>query len=223
MIRVKICGLTRQQDVEQAIQLGAWALGFIQFKKSPRFIQASQIKEITLSIPKETPKVGVFVNPDFNEVQEAVSEAGFNWLQLHGQETDEFALELKKNIGLKIIRVVRVSDEDSLLSALSLRAADKILIDAPPTGDQWGGQGVCVDWHWANKLAKKLTSQPDQNSSESPHLILSGGLTPENIAQAYQAVRPWALDLSSGVESAPGVKSKQQLKNLFNRIENLEE
>jgi phosphoribosylanthranilate isomerase len=207
--QIKICGLTRMEDAKLAMALGAWALGFIFYSKSPRFVSSTQVKDILAALNLHPNRsslratsirtVGVFVNPSLAELEKAVSESGINTIQLHGNESREFCALVRKNFPqAQITKAFRL---DETLTVIDSKNYDYQLIDSH-TPDAWGGTGRVADWEKAAKLGGKA-------------LILAGGLTPENVAQAIQQVKPFAVDVSSGVESAPGIKSEQKLKDFF--------
>ena len=201
--RIKICGITRTEDAICACSLGAWALGFIFFPKSPRYVTPQKTREIIQELesrsiaPKRT--VGVFVNPTAEMITQTVQSSGINTIQLHGEEPLDFC----RRLPLPCIKALRLNGEDSLTAARSYaKAVDYLLIDAyhPET---YGGSGTLADWSLAATLR------------EEGRLILAGGITPDNIREAIASVAPHAIDLSSGVETAPGIKSHALLARLF--------
>jgi phosphoribosylanthranilate isomerase len=200
--QIKICGLTRREDAELARSLGAWALGFIFYSKSPRFILPARVKEILKSFEGKSlssqaiKTVGVFVNPTLDELSEVVTLSGINTIQLHGNESVELIESVRKKFPAHlIIKAFRLEQY------VADFPSDYQLLDSA-SNDAWGGTGLTVDWKKAANL-------------RHPSLILAGGLNAENIAQAIAAVKPFAVDVSSGVESAPGIKSEQKLKSFF--------
>lgn len=195
--RIKICGITRLEDANLASDLGAWALGFIFYDGSPRFIEPSKAALIISPLKQEPLRfVGVFVNPSLEQLSEAVKKSGVNTIQLHGNESPEFCAMVKKKFPrIELIKAIRMDE------AQGNSAADYQLIDSV-TDREWGGTGKVVDW----KKAAQITGK---------QVILAGGITAQNILQALEAVSPFAIDLSSGVESAPGIKSEQKLRELF--------
>jgi len=209
--RVKICGLTRNEDANLAAKLGAWALGFIFYQKSPRFIEAQKVAEILAQLTSPVSKVvGVFVNPTIDELKNTIAESGVNTIQLHGNESGEFCSQVRKLFPKhEIIKAIRMDqssgDENSGSISHSSLPYHYQLVDSITDRD-WGGTGKTVDW----EKAAKLTGLP---------LILAGGLTAENVASAISIVEPYAIDLSSGVESSPGLKSPEKLKALFEAVQ----
>lgn len=204
LIKVKICGLTRIADARLAIELGAWALGFIFYSKSPRYIEPKKVKEIILLNQTSRVKwVGVFVNPTLDEVSRAIQISGINMIQLHGHESDEFCKEIKKaHPHLKIIKAFRIL-ENQVDSNLPVNY-DYQLFDSM-TDQDWGGTGKTLEW---NKINPQINIP----------LILAGGLSAGNIKQAILETNPFAVDVSSSLEDFPGIKSEFKLRCFFEAI-----
>lgn len=203
-LRVKICGITRLADAELAAELGADALGFVFFEKSPRNITFADAAKIIEKLPTHIRKIGVFVNPKYAFAAEAVRIAGLDAIQLHGIYGDANFLKINDLPTMLAIAV----DENGLdkRSAKLLPEADAVLLDAHhPT--QHGDTGRTFNWQFA---AAHSRQQP---------IILAGGLNPANIRSAVETVRPFAVDVSSGVEASPGVKDATKLKQFFKKIE----
>ena len=198
MTRVKVCGITNSEDAFCAVQLGATALGFVFYEKSPRFVTPSEAGKIIKQIPPFVTKVGVFVNAEADYLREARGVAGFDVYQFHGDETPEFCAAF----GEDYIKAVRVKDASSL-DAVELYDTDAFLFDAY-SPDAYGGTGENFSWDVLSgrKLGDKF-------------VILSGGLTPENVRDAIRTVNPYAVDVSSGVESSPGIKDHLKLKRFM--------
>lgn len=212
-MRVKICGITNFDDARAAIEAGADYLGFILYPKSPRYIQPEEIREVSLGIrersarsplpsPQPPKLIGVFVNETVARITDILAFAGLDFAQLHGDEPPGFLQQLAG----KAFKVVRPADAASARDAAArfapggLDDGPQLLIDAyDPT--EYGGTGKKTDWHVAAELAQRY-----------PRLMLSGGLTPANVAQAIYTVRPWAVDVSSGVEAAPGRKDHDAVR-----------
>jgi len=186
---VKICGITNTPDALAAAQAGADALGFVFYEGSPRFITIDAAAAVIRELPPAIVKVGLFVNAPEETVQRAVAECGLNLLQFHGDETPVYCLQF----GLMSMKAFRVRDSASL-KALPDYRTDAWLLDAY-VPDQYGGTGDTFNWDLAVE-AQRL-GRP---------IFLAGGLTPENVGAAVNKVRPYAVDVSSGVESAPGKK-----------------
>lgn len=204
-MRVKICGLTRAEDAQAAHDLGAWALGFIFYPKSKRFVTADAAKRIIAVLPAAR-SVGVFVN----QTDEAISiatQAGLKGIQLHGDETPDDLRRLRAAFTGIVIKALRPKTEADLQAIADYKGlADYILLDAA-IGNEYGGTGHTGDWSLAQKAA--LFGIP---------VIVAGGLGPDNIAEAHAQTNPYALDLSSGVEASPGIKDPAKLQALFANI-----
>lgn len=204
-MRVKICGLTRTEDAKAAQDLGAWALGFIFYPKSKRFITAEAAKSIIASLP-DAQTVGVFVNQT-DEAIAVAQDAGLKGVQLHGDEVPEDLHRLRAAFSGKIIKALRPKSEADLHAIEHYKGlADYILLDAA-VGQEYGGTGHKGDWSLAQEAARYRIP-----------VIVAGGLGPDNISAAYAQTNPYALDLSSGVEASPGIKDHDKLKALFANI-----
>jgi len=186
---VKICGITNTPDAMAAAQAGADALGFVFYEGSPRYLTTATAAAIIHELPPAIVKVGLFVNAAEEVVQRAVAECGLNLLQFHGDESPDYCLQF----GLMSMKAFRIRDAASL-KALPDYRTDAWLLDAY-VPDQYGGTGDTFNWDLAVE-AQRL-GRP---------IFLAGGLTPENVGAAVQKVRPYAVDVSSGVESVPGRK-----------------
>jgi len=196
--RIKVCGMTRVEDVRQAVRLGADAIGFVLWDGSPRAISLEAAARIAATIPPFIARVGVFVNASPAEVERAVREVGLDAVQLHGDEV----VDAYRHVRARLIRAVAPNTERDVDDARQLPADVGLLIDAHDP-DKRGGTGRVASWTHAAALAR---SRP---------VILAGGLTAGNVADAIAAVKPWAVDVSSGVEDAPGIKSVQRLEEFF--------
>lgn len=206
MVKVKICGITNLEDANSAIEAGADMLGFNFYRPSPRFIEPAEVKKILESLRGEIESrgittVGVFVNeasPD--AVVDIVDEAGLNAVQLHGAESIEFCATLRQLLnGKLLIKVFRVTDKFTPAETVKYDA-DAIMLDAFHR-EMPGGTGQVVDWTVA-RSARELV----------PRLVLAGGLSPENVAEAIAEVGPFAVDACSSLESTPGRKSEERMK-----------
>lgn len=209
--RVKICGLTRKADAHAAAVAGAWALGVIFAAESRRRVSQAEAAELFATVPADVTRIGVFVNAPLEELTAAVAACGLTALQLHGEETPEFCREVKAATGLAVIKALRVSGPQSLAGVVQFDT-DYVLLDTYHPG-QRGGTGRTFDWQLASGLPEE---------ERSSRIILSGGLRPENIAEAYRAVRPYALDVSSGIETAPGKKDITSLERLFEQLSDID-
>jgi phosphoribosylanthranilate isomerase len=194
-VRVKICGITNLADAQVAVEAGADALGFNFYEKSPRFVPTKTAAEISRVLPPFTLRVGVFVNPAEELVRRAIGECGLNLLQFHGDEPPEFCTQF----GLMNMKAFRVRDAGSL-KELPKYQTDAWLLDAY-VSDMLGGTGEKFNWNLAVE-AQRL-GKP---------IFLAGGLVPENVAGAVQQVRPFGVDVSSGVESSPGKKDHARVR-----------
>ncbi len=208
--KVKICGLTNFEDAAAAVEAGADLLGFIFYEGSPRFVEAEQVKEIidklhrVYPVAPEKPRyrtVGVFVDRPAAYIAVIMALAGLDWAQLSGNEPVSVLEQLKKR-AYKAIRPRTYAEADaeaSFYAALSPRFGPRLLIDAYRPGE-YGGTGQRADWRIAEQLARLRS------------ILLAGGLTPDNVVEAVRTVRPWGVDVSSGVEKAPGVKDRDAIR-----------
>jgi phosphoribosylanthranilate isomerase len=217
--KVKICGITNLADAQAAVEAGADMLGFNFYEKSPRHISVKQAAEIARQLPPFVMKVGVFVNPTEALVQRAISEAGLTMLQFHGDEPPEFCVQWPRRLvaansatrasqppaGLMSMKAFRIRDEHSL-AQIPNYTTDAYLLDAF-SADEFGGTGKKFNWDLA--IAAQKFGKP---------IFLAGGLTPENVADAVKKVRPFAVDVSSGVESAPGKKDHAKVKAFIEAV-----
>jgi len=199
MIPTKICGITNLDDANVAVENGASAIGFIFYEKSPRTISINNAKSISKHLPKTIARVGVFVNHEKDFINEAISEVPLDMIQLHSDETPDFC----NQFDVPILKALRIKNEASL-SIMDQYDVAVFLLDTF-SNDQYGGTGETFDWSVLNRKFK------------TP-IILSGGLNPENILDAIDAVNPSAVDVNSGVESFPGKKDYNKLKSLFKNL-----
>jgi phosphoribosylanthranilate isomerase len=198
-IKTKVCGITNKADAIEAIKSGADWLGFVFFKDSPRYISPAAARQIIKSLPASINKVGVFVNEKPATVKKIARMCGLDTLQFHGREAPAYC---RKFAGYKIIKAFRIKDAASLKGIKDYRV-DGYLMDTFSEGS-YGGTGKNFQWALLQKLSGKIFP-----------VILSGGLNPRNVAAAIKKVRPYAVDVSSGVESSPGKKSPLLLKKFF--------
>jgi phosphoribosylanthranilate isomerase len=196
--RVKVCGITRVEDAELAVELGAWALGFILWPQSPRAGDPAVAAGIARAVRRRVELVGVFVNASLDEVAHAADAIGLTHLQLHGDEGPAFCTEAGRRTGCRVIKAARVASGADL-QALERYRTDFHLLDASVKGLR-GGSGQAWDWELAAQRRSKVPA------------ILSGGLTPDNVADGIAAVRPYAVDVASGVEASPGVKDPAKVE-----------
>jgi phosphoribosylanthranilate isomerase len=197
--RVKICGITRPEDAELAVELGAWALGFILWPGSARAADPAVAAGIAAQHRRRVETVGVFVDPTLDEVAAAAHAIGFTAVQLHGQVGPSFCKEIGRRTGCHVIRAFKIGSNADVADAERFREVDFHLYDSRVEGLE-GGSGQAWDWGLA---ARRRTKVP---------LILSGGLTAENVADGIAAVDPYAVDVASGTEAAPGIKDPAKLR-----------
>ncbi|WP_050603111.1 phosphoribosylanthranilate isomerase [Ruegeria sp. 6PALISEP08] len=197
-VRFKICGLTAPDHVRAAVEAGAGYVGFVFFPKSPRHLDVAQAVELTQMVPAGVAKVALVVNATDEELDSIVSVVPLDMLQLHGKETPQRVTEVRDRFGLPVMKAIGVAEAEDL-DAIDLysEAADQLLIDAkPPRGSELpGGNGLSFDWRLL--AGRKYWRRP---------WMLAGGLTPQNVAEAARMTGARQVDVSSGVESAPGVK-----------------
>lgn len=196
-IRVKICGLKEPEHVEVAAQAGAAYIGLVFFEKSPRYVGLAQARELALAAPVGLAKVALVVNAEDGFLDQLVETVPIDMLQLHGKESPERVAEIRARYGLPVMKAVGIAEEADLAALQTYGAvADQLLVDAkPPKGAVLpGGNGLAFDWRLVNR---KYWPCP---------WMLAGGLTPENVAEAVRMTGARQVDVSSGVESAPGVK-----------------
>ncbi len=204
-VKVKICGLTNLPDALGASEAGADALGFIFYEPSPRYVSIENAADIIRQLPPFAVKVGVFVNAPEETVLHAIGECGLNILQFHGDEPPAYC----RQFGLMCMKAFRVSDAASL-ERLTKYDTDAWLLDAW-SPNKLGGTGEKFNWDLALE-AQKL-GRP---------IFLAGGLTPENVGDAIRQVRPYAVDVSSGVEAAPGKKDLEKVRAFIQAARNAE-
>jgi phosphoribosylanthranilate isomerase len=197
-VRVKVCGITRVEDARAAIATGADALGFVLWPSSPRAIHVAAAAAIARDLPAMLVRVGVFVNASPEEVDAAVRQIGLGAVQLHGDERVDDYMGLR----VPLIKAVSMSSAGDVERVLALPANVSVLVDAVDA-DRRGGTGRLASWAHAAGVAR---ARP---------VILAGGLTADNVGDAIRRVGPWAVDVSSGVESAPGVKNPARIEEFF--------
>lgn len=198
MVKVKICGITSVEDAEVAVAAGADALGFILYRKSPRFVEPTIARTIIAGLPPFVLPIGVFVNEEADRVRLLMDECGFALAQLHGDESAPYC----QNLGRPSLKALRLKDRGTFLALAEFQGRAHVrgfVIDA--FSDQaYGGTGQTVDWTLAAEAA------------QSAPILLAGGLTPSNVAEAIRQVHPYGVDVSSGVEERPGKKDPAKVK-----------
>ena len=197
-VRIKVCGLRRKEDALLAVELGADALGFVFWPNSPRAIEAADVRRIVDAVPPFVETVGVFVNQPPDEVRAIAASARLSAVQLHG---DEHARDYA-GCAVRVIKALPVGPEFSIAAVEGVPAEMTVLLDAHDPIRR-GGTGQPIEWSVAEAAARVRP------------VILSGGLSPANVRQAAAQVRPYAVDVSSGVEAAPGVKDDSKLRAFF--------
>lgn len=199
---IKICGIKTYDLLDAAIAAGADMVGFMHFQRSPRHVSIEDLAGLISAARGQVQSCVVLVNPDNSCVAE-VAALGPDWIQLHGPETPHRVEAIRSEAGVEIMKALPIGSADDVAGVAAFAdVADRILLDAkPPKGaDRPGGLGESFDWKLLEALDPSLP------------FMLSGGLTPDNVAQAIATVKPMGVDVSSGVETAPGVKSKQLIE-----------
>ncbi|MGQ4646990.1 phosphoribosylanthranilate isomerase [Lyngbya aestuarii] len=206
-MRVKICGITKPEQGQAIAQLGATALGFICVRKSPRYVTAGQIRAVVEQLLAAVDRVGVFADAAVEEIRQVVSEADLTAVQLHGNESPEFCQHLRQILPeIEVIKALKVKTLETLAEAGTYASCvDTLLLDAYHP-QMLGGTGKTLDW---------VTLQ--QFRPGCPWL-LAGGLTPDNVLDALKELQPSGIDLSSGVERAPGDKDLGKVELLFEKL-----
>ena len=214
--RIKICGLTRQEDVEAVVHAGADALGFVFYPGSPRFVTPEKAAALSASVPAFVSTVGLFVNADCRDVEKAARQAHLSLLQFHGDESPEACHEAALAAGLPFIRVFRVKPDTTPDDLLQY---ERIYRNASPFfkgllldtwTDAYGGAGRVFDW---SLVSKEI----------GPRVVLSGGLSAQNVAGAIARLRPFAVDVSSGVEAARGIKDAVKIHAFIRAVRKADE
>ena len=199
-IKVKICGTTSLKDAFLAVESGADAIGFIFYKMSPRNISQKEAKEIILQLPPFIETVGVFVNETSDKINRIAEQCKLNSIQLHGEESPALCRRVKR----KVIKAFRVKNADSLKSIASYDVSG-FLLDSYNDGSK-GGSGPVFDWNLALRVKK-----------QGP-VILAGGLNPYNVFTAIHRVKPYGVDVCSGVEKSPGIKDHEKIREFIKSV-----
>lgn len=206
MVKVKICGITDPHDASVAVELGADSLGFI-FAPSPRQVTPEEVRTIVITLPPFVKTVGVFIDEDLATIKQIIDFCGLDLVQLHGDESPEMCHELLP----RSIKAFRVRDESSVSAIGTYQGSIKAVLFGSHSEEKRGGTGKTFDWNLAMK--GKEMGMP---------VILSGGLTPSNIQEAILSVKPYAVDVNSGVETSPGRKSLILMKKLMETIRQID-
>jgi phosphoribosylanthranilate isomerase len=204
-MKVKFCGVTNLADAQEAVRLGAWAIGLNHHSESPRFVGAEAAAESAAELRRRIELVGVFVDPTLDELARAAENEFLSMVQLHGNEGPAFCREAARRTGCKVIKALRVRSTADIRRAEAYRTDFHLFDSHRP--DRAGGTGESFDW---DLLAARRSQVP---------LILAGGLNPDNVVQAARAARPFAVDVASGVEASPGVKDHALMAAFFERAQ----
>jgi len=196
-MKIKICGITNQEDAQMAVEAGADALGFLMYRESPRFVEPAVARRIIASLPPFVLAIGVFVNEESKIVRDLMDDCGLALAQLHGDETAAYCQDL----GRPALKALRLKDRKSYRALAEFQGRANIrgfVVDAF-SDELYGGTGRITDWNLAAEAAR------------SARILLAGGLSPENVGTAVRLVRPYGVDVSSGVEACPGKKDPAKL------------
>ncbi len=205
MIKVKICGITNIEDAMYAVEYGADALGFVFYNRSPRHVTEKVAKQIISHLPPFILTVGVFVNESVENISKIVKKCDIDIVQLHGDEGPGFCKKVRK----RVIKAVRIKNVESLKTlSLYKNKINALLLDSF-NEEVYGGTGNRFDWSLAKKAKKH------------GKIILAGGLNIENVSKAVKLVKPYAVDVSSGVEAGPGKKDKKKVKKFIKMAKGL--
>ena len=206
MTRVKICGITNLEDALRAADLGAWALGMVLWEGSERACPLAAGEEIAAALRRRVELVGVFVNAALDELAREADRRQLSILQLHGDEGPSYCLEAARRTGCKVMKAVRVRDASAVAGLRRYRGVDYHMLDAYVPGTR-GGTGEGFNWELARLYRGPIP------------VDLSGGLDPDNVAEAIDVARPFAVDTASGTEAAPGRKDPAKLQAFFRAVE----
>ncbi len=203
IVKVKICGITNLRDAQAAVEMGAEMLGFNFYKKSPRYIEPDKAAGIINKIPGFVDVVGVFVNSSFDEIHDITEKCGLNWVQLHGDETNEFCDRVGQ-LNVRTIKAIRVKDANDINKVKDYFTYAMLLDAFSPK--KYGGTGAAFDWNIIGNIQKRI--------------FLAGGITCDNVVEAVN-VGVYGIDICSGIESEPGKKDHKKMHKLFDNIKNL--
>ncbi|MCX7917769.1 MAG: phosphoribosylanthranilate isomerase [bacterium] len=211
MVEIKICGFKRKKDIIEAINLGIKWIGLNFYKKSPRYIELKEAKELIEDLPNDVKKIGIFVNPDEKKLFEIVKKIKLDGVQLHGNEPPAMLSKFKKILPEKVlIKAIRVKSSKEVLRKMKYyKMADYFLLDTY-SADKYGGTGKKIEDEKINK-------------EELPwnKIFIAGGITPENVREILKKYRPFGIDIASGVEISPGVKDIEKIKKLIEEVKNV--
>jgi phosphoribosylanthranilate isomerase len=198
VLRIKVCGIRRTEDALLAAELGAWAVGFVFWPGSPRFIDPYRARTIAAALPPWLVPVGVFVDQPLEYIAGVASLVRLGAVQLHGNEAPDIVERLQH----RVIKAIPMNTDFDVSTMEAIPARAAVLLDAHDP-ERRGGTGTTIDWTRAAAAARRRP------------VLLAGGLRPENVRNAVETVRPFGIDVSSGVESTPGVKDHARLRQLF--------
>ncbi len=221
LTRVKICGLTRSQDVQAAVQAGADAVGFVFYPPSPRAVTAEQVVKLIESVSPFVQPVGLFVDIQEAELLDILKTVRIDLLQFHGNETPEQCARLAALTGKRWIKAVQMKpdvDINPIIASYRAVGASGILLDAWHP-DLFGGTGHAFDWRSFPQFEQSPDDDVEDQSNHQCPLILAGGLTPDNVADAIRQARPFAVDVSGGVESAKGIKDSTLIQRFIAAVQ----
>lgn len=205
MTRIKICGITREQDLQAVASCGADAIGLVFYEKSPRHVSLQQAAKLTHAVPPFVTVVGLFVNPSAEQVREVLAQVSLDVLQFHGEEAPEFCAQF----GRPYLKAIRVRDGVDLVQCAAMYAdAQGLLLDAYVEGTH-GGTGAVFEWSLIPEALR-------------PRIILSGGLDSSNVGAAISVVHPYAVDVSSGVEASKGIKDAEKVAAFINEVKRVD-
>jgi len=202
--RTKICGITNIEDARIAVAAGADALGFVLYRKSPRYVDPMMVQQIVAQLAPFVLPVGVFVNEEIKIVRDLMDTCGLAFAQLHGDESATYCRELSR----PVLKALRLKDRSTFVTLAEFQARVEVrgfVLDTL-SEEAYGGTGQVVDWGLAREAAQAAT------------VILAGGLTPENVGQALRAVQPYGVDVSSGVEVTPGKKDREKVRAFLRAV-----
>jgi phosphoribosylanthranilate isomerase len=205
MTRIKICGITNPDDARHAAELGAWAIGLIFHEPSPRSVRPDVAEGIGAELRRELEVVGVFVNEPLDRLAELAEQCSLSILQLHGDEGPAYCREAARRTGARVMKALRVHDRADVRGAAAFHT-DFHMLDTHVPGLR-GGTGETFNWELVDVYDRRTP------------LVVSGGITPDNVADAVAAARPYAVDSASGTEAEPGRKDPAKLKALFRAVE----
>lgn len=204
MVKIKICGITNAADALYISNTNIWAMGFIFVENTPRYINFDKAAEIIKLLPHSIEKVGVFVNSEIDYIEQAVKICKINKIQLHGNESPSFCEIVAQKTGIEVIKAFRIKNKNDLTVIDSYKNSVKTILLDSYSKDDYGGTGESFNWDLVNSLAGK-----------SFNIILAGGINHNNIFEAITIVKPFAVDLSSGVEEYKGKKDHKKIDLLF--------